>query len=165
MNHTIALIVLIVISGAFTGGPNCGRGGDGICGGGGRFGGEGYEDYKNHICAENSITCSDDGSETCPDESMKPALNLKDQKNGRNASAVLIGSKRRRRRSRHAVTLPELIATLPIVLLGASCGMAAGVVVGVMAVRVRSDHSRLKRRSLRVPSVTAAEIRSLLRCG
>ena len=79
MNPTSALIVLIFISGAFAGGRNRGRGGDGIRGGGGSFGGEGYEDYKNQTCTENSITCSDDGSETCPDDSMKPALTLAEQ--------------------------------------------------------------------------------------
>ena len=38
-----------------------------------------YEDYKNQICTENSIICSNNGSETCPDDSMKPALTLAEQ--------------------------------------------------------------------------------------
>ena len=76
MNPTSALIVLFVISGDFAGGPNRGKGGDGIGGGGGSFGGEGYKDYKNQTCTTNSITCSNDGSETCPYDSMKPALTL-----------------------------------------------------------------------------------------
>ena len=76
MNPTSTLIFLIVISGAFSRVTNCDRGVYGIHGGGGRFGGEGYIDYKNQTCTENSITCSDDRSETCPDGSTKPALTL-----------------------------------------------------------------------------------------
>ena len=76
MSPTSALPVLIVISGAFARSPNCGRGGDGVCGERGSFGREGYIDYKNQTCTENSIMYSDGRSETCPDDSMKPALTL-----------------------------------------------------------------------------------------
>ena len=60
----------------------------------------------------------------------------KNRKNVRNYSSMLIRRKRRIRRSSHAVTLPEFIANLLIILLGDSCGMVAGVVVGVIVVRV-----------------------------
>ena len=76
MNPTSALIVLIFIIIAFDGGPNSGRGSDGIRGDGGSFGGEGYKDYKNQNFTENSIMYGGKGSETCPGEFMNPALTL-----------------------------------------------------------------------------------------
>ena len=43
---------------------------------GGSFGGEGYKDYKNQNFTENSIMYGGKGSETCPGEFMNPALTL-----------------------------------------------------------------------------------------
>ena len=76
MKPTSALIALIVISVAFiadAGGRNRGKFKGGV------FSDRLTDEEKQNLCNSNSIVCSTDGSDTCPDESMKPALTLEEQ--------------------------------------------------------------------------------------
>ena len=61
---------------------------------------------------------------------MKPALTLEEQEEWQKCFCCVNRKETKEKEKQARCDVAGLIATLPIMLLGASCGMAAGMVVG-----------------------------------